>query len=387
MKKYSRIRADIDLDVIAHNFDVMHQRLRPGTRMCAVVKADCYGHGAVPIAGMIQNYDYIWGYACATAEEAMTLRRSGIRKPIVLLGYAFPESYEDIIDYDIRACVFETESARALSHVASLLQRTALVHIALDTGMGRIGFSDTEESVEAIKEIAQLSNLKIEGMFTHFARADEISLEPAVKQKDRYDAFSRRLKEAGVEIPIHHVSNSAALMRYPEANEDMVRAGITIYGLLPSDEIEDEMGDLRPALSLLSHVSCVKWLKKGCPVSYGGTYVTTKHTLVATVPVGYADGYPRTLSNKGEVLIKGQRVPVIGRICMDQFMVDVTGLDVKQGEEVVLLGQQGQEQIRAEELGTLSGRFNYELVCDISKRVPRNYLLKGQILQQVDYFS
>lgn len=354
--------------------------------MCAVVKADCYGHGAVPIARMIQNYDYIWGYACATPEEAMTLRRAGITKPIILLGYAFEESYEDMIDYDIRACVFEKESAYALSHVADSLNHKAIVHLALDTGMGRIGFSDTDESVKTIAEIAQIPNLEIEGIFTHFARADEPSLEPAVEQHRRYDAFIQKLEDAGVHIPIHHVSNSAALMRYPDANEDMVRAGITIYGLLPSDDVEDEMKDLKPVMKMTSHVTFVKDVKAGFPISYGGTFVTKRPTKVATIPVGYADGYPRTLSNKGEVLIHGKRVPILGRICMDQFMVDVTGMDVKQGDEVVLLGSQGDERISAEELGRKSGRFNYELVCDISKRVPRSYIYKDQIIEQVDYF-
>ncbi len=386
MKKYSRVHEEIDLDAVAHNFDVMHSHLRPGTKMCAVVKADCYGHGAVPIARMVQSYDYIWGYACATPEEAMTLRRAGITKPIILLGYAFEESYEDMIDYDIRACVFEKESAEALSRMAETLNHTATVHIALDTGMSRIGFADTDESVETICEIARLPHIKIEGIFTHFARADEPSLTPAIVQHQRYDAFIKKLEDAGVHIPIRHVSNSAALMRYPEANEDMVRAGITIYGLLPSEEVRDEMTELKPVMRMVSHVSFVKELAAGCAVSYGGTYVTKGPTKVATIPVGYADGYPRTLSNKGDVLIHGKRVPIIGRICMDQFMVDVTGMDVKQGDEVVLLGEQGDERISAEELGEKSGRFNYELVCDISKRVPRSYLHRNQIIEQVDYF-
>lgn len=386
MKKYSRVHEEIDLDAVSHNFQVMHSRLRPGTKMCAVVKADCYGHGAIPIARLIQNYDYIWGYACATPEEAMLLRRAGILKPIILLGYAFEESYEDMIDYDIRACVFEKESAVSLSHVACSLNHTARIHLAVDTGMGRIGFSDTDDSVNTIREIADLPNLEIEGMFTHFARADEPSLSPAVLQHERYRAFNEKLKNAGIRIPIHHVSNSAALMRFPDANEDMVRAGITIYGLLPSEDVREEMKDLKPVMKMVSHVTFVKELEPGCPVSYGGTYVTDHTTKVATIPTGYADGYPRTLSNKGEVLIHGKRVPIIGRVCMDQFMVDVTGLDVRQGDEVVLIGSQGNETISVEELGQKSGRFNYELVCDISKRVPRNYIYMGQLIEQVDYF-
>lgn len=388
VNQFSRINAEIDLDAVAHNFDLMHKKLRPGTKMCAVVKADCYGHGAVPIARFIEDYDYIWGFACATPEEAMELRDAGIKKPLILLGYAFPESYEDIVKNDIRACIFEMKSAEKLSETAEKLHKKAKIHLALDTGMSRIGFKDDDDSVEAIKKIADDPDLEIEGMFTHFARADEPSLDPAKKQLERYEAFSEKLEENGVRIPIHHVSNSAALMRFQEANEDMVRAGITIYGLTPSDDVTDEMEGLLPVMSIRSHISFVKTLPAGCAISYGGTYVTKKETRVATVPCGYADGYPRTLSNKGEVLIHGKRVPILGRVCMDQFMVDVSGIpDVGQGDEVVLLGKQGTERITAEEIGNKSGRFNYEFVCDISKRVPRTYLRDGQIALQVDYFS
>ncbi len=387
MKKYSRVRADIDLDAVDHNFEVMHSRLRPDTKMCAVVKADCYGHGALQIARFIQDKDYIWGYACATAEEAMALRSGGINKPMILLGYSFPESYEDLIDYDIRACVFDEDTAMELSKTAEMLGKTALVHIALDTGMSRIGFSDTEESVEVIRRIADLPHLTIEGLFTHFARADEESFEPAEAQFNRYMAFSHALEDKGIRIPIHHCSNSAALMRRKDMNLTMVRPGITIYGLTPSNDIRGEvMEDLVPVMSLVSHVSFVKTIAAGCAVSYGGTYVAQQPTRVATIPVGYADGYPRTLSGKGSVLIHGKRAPILGRICMDQLMVDVTDIpDVQRGDEVVLLGKQGDDFITAEELGDKSGRFNYELVCDFTKRVPRNYLLHGMVLEQVDY--
>lgn len=387
MKKYSRVRADIDLDAVAHNFEVMRGRLKKGTDICAVVKADCYGHGALQIARMIEPYDYIWGYACATPEEAMLLKKNGLKKPVILLGYAFPESYETIIQNDIRACVFEEESAAALSEAAQKLGRKAIVHLAVDTGMSRIGFQANEEAAKEILRIASLPGLVIEGMFTHFARADEESLEPAVRQYQAYTYMADLLEKNGLTIPVRHVSNSAALMRFPEANENMVRAGITIYGLLPSEEVREEMKDLKPAMSLISHISYVKCLPAGRAVSYGGTYVTTHDTVVATIPVGYADGYPRGLSNKGSVLIRGRKVPIIGRVCMDQFMVDVSSMpDVRAGEEVVLMGRQGDAFISAEELGSLSGRFNYELVSDITKRVPRCYIQNGAVVEQVDYF-
>ncbi len=387
MKKFERVCANIDLDAVTSNFAVMESRLKPGTKICAVVKADCYGHGALQIARQIQDNDRIWGYACATPQEAMQLRRGGILKPIMLLGYAFEEDYEDMVDYDIRACIFEKESAEAFAKTARMLGKTGICHIALDTGMGRIGFQPNEQSVETIREISEIPGLHIEGMFTHFARADEPDMTPITVQLERYQSFSKKLREAGIEIPIHHASNSAGLMRYPDANEDMVRAGITIYGLMPSDEVAGEMEELQPVMSLVSHLTHVKVLPAGSAVSYGGTYVTNGPTKIATVPVGYADGYPRTLSNKGSVLIHGRRVPIIGRICMDQFMVDVSELeDVKPGDEVVLIGTQNGEHLSAEELGNLSGRFNYELVCDISKRVPRNYLKRNTVVEQVDYF-
>ena len=388
MKKYSRVRAEINLDAVRFNFESMKNNLTPGTKMAAVIKADGYGHGAVQIARLIHGFDYIWGFAVATAEEAMQLRAKGISKPIMLLGYAFEESYEDLIDYDIRVCVFEEETAIALSTCANALGKTAIIHFALDTGMSRIGFPDTSESVEVIQRIAALPNIKVEGLFTHFARADELSVTPAIAQMKRYNRFSEMLAEAGVEIPIHHMSNSAGIIRLQAANADMVRAGITVYGLYPSDEVETEPVPLRPVMSLISHVSYVKTLEPGAEISYGGTYKVTETKRVATVPVGYADGYPRQLSNKGYVLIHGKKAPILGRVCMDQFMVDVTDIPgVSQKDEVVLVGSQGDEHISVEELGALSGRFNYEFVCDIGKRVPRCFMKNGICVEQTSCFD
>ena len=369
MKKYSRVRAEIDLDAVRFNFESMKNNLTPGTKMAAVIKADGYGHGAVQIARLIQGFDYIWGFAVATAEEAMQLRTKGISKPIMLLGYAFEESYEDLIDYDIRACVFEEATARALSACASSLGKTAIIHFALDTGMSRIGFADTAESVETIKRIAALPNIRVEGLFTHFARADELSITPAITQMKRY-------------------TRSAGIIRLQSANADMVRAGITVYGLYPSDEVETEPVPLRPVMSLISHISYVKTLEPGAEISYGGTYKVTETKRVATIPVGYADGYPRQLSNKGYVLIHGRKAPILGRVCMDQFMVDVTDIpEAAQEDEVVLVGTQGDEHISVEELGSLSGRFNYEFVCDIGKRVPRCFMKNGICVEQTSCFD
>ena len=383
MKKYSRIRADIDLDAVLYNFENMKANIRPGCKITAVIKADGYGHGSVQIAELMEPYDYMWGFAVAAADEAFRLRRAGIRKPIMLLGYTFDEFYEDLIREDVRICVFDYDTAVRVSDAAFTAKKKAIIHIALDTGMSRIGFRDNDASVAEIVKIAKLPNIEIEGLFTHFARADEVSIDPAVRQLERYDAFTEKVEKAGVDIPIHHVSNSAGIIRLREANKDMVRAGITVYGLMPSADVETDIVPLKPVMSLVSHISYVKDIEAGDEVSYGGTFKAEKTMRVATIPVGYADGYPRMLSGKGYVLIKGRKAPILGRVCMDQFMVDVTDIEgAKRGDEVVLLGKQGDERITAEELGDISGRFNYELVCDISKRVPRNFIYEGRIIEQ-----
>lgn len=380
MKAHSRVCARIDLDAMDHNLDVMRRKLKGDTPICAVIKANAYGHGAVPIAAHLEKREDIWGFACACAEEALQLRRAGIEKPLLLLGYAFPEDYRELVSEDIRACVFDYETAASLAACAAELGREAIVHIALDTGMSRIGFQAEAGAAAEVRRIAELPGLRIEGLFTHFARCDEPSLEPARRQYELYRSFEDMLEEEGVEIPIRHVCNSAGIMRFPDASRDMTRAGITLYGLTPSEEVAEEMRELRPVMSLVSHISHVKMLPPGRAVSYGGTFVTERDTLVATVPAGYADGYPRLLSGKGQVLIRGRRAPILGRVCMDQFMVDVTGIpEAARGDEVVLLGAQGDERISAEEIGRISGRFNYELVSCITQRVPREYYEQGRI--------
>ena len=375
---YTRIRADIDLSAVKYNFDNMAKNLTPGTQIAGVIKADAYGHGAVEIARLMENVPYMWGFAVATAGEALVLREAGIKKPILILGYSFIEDREQLITEDVRMCVFDEEAARDISRKASKLHKNAYIHIALDTGMGRIGFLPTEESLEEIRKISEMPNIVIEGLFTHFARADETDLAPALIQFERYQTFSEKIRALGIDIPIRHVSNSAGIIRFREANLNMVRAGITIYGLYPSDEVEKDIVPIRPVMSLVSHISYVKTLPAGYSISYGGTFTTQRESRVATIPVGYADGYPRQLSGKASVLIRGKRAPILGRVCMDQFMVDVTDIpDAQRGDEVVLVGTQGDEHITVEELGAISGRFNYEFVCNISPRVPRCYVNRG----------
>ena len=379
MEKNNRVKAVISLDAVEQNFREMRKNIAEDTKMIAVVKADAYGHGAVPIAHLIEDHDYIWGFAAATAEEAVHLRQAGITKPILILGIVFDEYFPELVQYDIRPAVCEYEEAKKLSDEAVLQNKTVHIHIALDTGMTRIGYADIPESVEEIKKIAELPNLEIEGMFTHFARADEYDRSPAMVQLERYQDFSKRVEEAGVDIPLHHCSNSAGIIRVPEANLSIVRAGITIYGIYPSSEVERDIVKLAPVMELKSHITYVKDVPAGAAISYGGTYVADKKRRVATIPVGYADGYPRQLSNKGWVLIHGKKAPILGRVCMDQFMADVTEIDnVKKGDEVTLLGRDGDEFISIEEMGDLCGRFSYEFACDISPRVPRVYIKDGK---------
>ena len=379
MEKNNRVKAVISLDAVEQNFREMRKNIAEDTKMIAVVKADAYGHGAVPIAHLIENHDYIWGFAAATAEEAVHLRQAGITKPILILGIVFDEYFPELVQYDIRPAVCEYDEAKKLSDEAVLQNKTVHIHIALDTGMTRIGYADIPESVEEIKKIAELPNLEIEGMFTHFARADEYDRSPAMVQLERYQDFSKRVEEAGVDIPLHHCSNSAGIIRVPEANLSIVRAGITIYGIYPSSEVERDIVKLAPVMELKSHITYVKDVPAGAAISYGGTYVADKKKRVATIPVGYADGYPRQLSNKGWVLIHGKKAPILGRVCMDQFMADVTEIDnVKKGDEVTLLGRDGDEFISIEEMGDLCGRFSNEFACDISPRVPRVYIKDGK---------
>ena len=379
MEKNRRVKAVISLDAVEQNFREMRKNIAEDTKMIAVIKADAYGHGAVQIARLIHDYDYIWGFAAATAEEAIHLRQAGITKPILILGIVFDEYYPELVQYEIRPAVCEYEEAKKLSGEAVRQGKTVHIHLALDTGMTRIGFADVPENVEVIRKIAELPNLEIEGMFTHFARADEYDRSPAMVQLDRYLKFEKLLEDAGVKIPFCHCSNSAGIIRIPEANLSIVRAGITIYGIYPSEEVERDIVKMSPVMELKSHVTYVKDVAAGTAISYGGTFVADRKLRVATIPVGYADGYPRQLSNKGWVLIRGQKAPILGRVCMDQFMVDVTEIaGVEKGDEVTLMGRDGDEFIGIEELGDLCGRFSYEFACDISPRVPRVYIKDGK---------
>ena len=376
MKYYDRVWAEIDLDAIMKNVDHMKANLREGTKMMGIIKTDGYGHGALPIARRMEERDFVFGFGVATAQEAMDLREGGIKKPILILGYTFPDSYADLINAEVRPTLFTDEMLQDFDACSAKAGKKCKVHIKVDTGMSRIGIRPDDEGLAFVQRALTCDNLEVEGIFTHFARADEFDKTSANAQLKRFQDFTNRIEsELGVKIPIKHCSNSAGIIEMPEANMDMVRAGITLYGLWPSDEVRKDIVLLQPALSLKSRIVFVKTVEEGCEISYGGTYKATKPTRIATVGIGYGDGYPRGLSNKGYVLIHGQKAPVTGRVCMDQMMIDVSHIkeDVKTGDIVTLIGSEGSESISMEELGELGGRFNYELACDIGKRVPRIY--------------
>lgn len=388
MKTYSRVYARIDLDAIAYNMEQMKLRIDGHTQIMAVIKTDAYGHGAVQVAQMLEKYDYIWGFAVATLDEAVVLRVEGIKKPILVLGCIFPDQYMQMLENDIRMNVYTEEMAKEISNMARREGKTAYLHIKLDTGMGRLGFSITKESVEAITRISKLSNVRMEGVFTHFAKADEKDKTFTKQQIQEFEYMTKTLKEKGVTFEYEHCANSAAIIDVPEAKFDIVRAGISTFGLYPSEEVDKDAVHLKPALALKSHVAFVKEIEPGTPVSYGGTFVAEKKMRIATIPVGYGDGYPRALSGVGYVLIRGKKAPILGRICMDQFMVDVTEIDgASFGDKVTLIGRDGNESISVEKLGELSGRFNYEFICDLGKRIPRVYVKNGMVAEQVDYFA
>ena len=388
MKSYTRIRARIDLDAIEYNIEKMKENLPEDTKLIVVAKADCYGHGALQTTSLLSLKEYVWGFAVATLDEAIVLRRGGITKPILVLGCIFPEQWVDALENNIRITVYAEELTKVLSDLAVKIGRKAYVHVKLDTGMGRIGFTPGKEGADKIEEISKLPNIVMEGLYTHFSKADEGDKSYTMKQMEAYTWMKEELAGRGITFSYYHCCNSAGIIDLKGAGQNLARAGISTYGMYPSEEVHKENVDLKPALELISHVAFVKWVDEGKMISYGGTYVTKRRTKIATIPVGYGDGYPRSLSNKGYMLIHGKKAPIIGRVCMDQCMVDVTEIeDVKFGDEVVLVGRDGDEYLSVETLSRLSDRFNYEFVCLMGKRIPREYIRRGEIQEQMDYFA
>ena len=403
MKSNYRVSATVHLEKIRENLITMSNHVGEDKEIMAVVKADGYGHGAVQVANYVEDLPTLWGFGVATVGEAVELREGGIKKPIIVFGCVFPEEIEDLITYDIIATIYTLEAGKIFNQVALDSNAVIKAHIKVDTGMARLGFLPTDENMKIVAQIAQMSNLRIEGMYSHYAKSDEKDLEFTYHQHDKclrfYEGVTDILKMEDHQCTINerkdndsndklscnsiektalryfHCSNSGGIISYPESKGNLVRGGISTYGYYPSQDVPKDKVVLQPALTLTSHVSFVKEVEAGTPVSYGGTYVTTGSTKIATIPVGYGDGYPRSLSNLGEVLIGGKRCKILGRVCMDQFMVDVTHLqDVKMMDPVVLIGKMGEEEITVGELSDLSGRFNYEFLCCLGKRVPRVYV-------------
>ena len=387
--EYARGYIEVDLDRIRSNMDNMKANLDEKTKMIGVIKTDGYGHGAVAIAEELEPLDYMYGFAVATAEEAHILRMAGIKKPILILGYTFPYCYPMLVREEIRPAVFREDTLKELSEAAGRLKKTIKIHIKIDTGMSRIGVLPDESGFEFVEKALQTEGIEVEGIFTHFATSDYADKRYAYEQMEKFQWFCAEAeKRFGVQFAVKHCSNSAAILEMRQANMDVVRAGITLYGLSPSEEVEKDIVKLQPALSFKSTVVYVKKIPEGTAVSYGRTYIADKERTIATIPLGYGDGYPRGLSGKGYVLIHGKKAPILGRVCMDQFMVDVTEIpETKENDEVTLIGTDGAETITMEDLGELSGRFNYELACNLGKRVPRVYKKNGKVVKTKNHFA
>lgn len=372
MEEFTRTYSIIHLDSVFHNIDTVKKQVGEDTKILAIVKANAYGHGAVSIAKAIQ--DKVYGFAVATVREALELRNNGIDNFILILGYACKAEYETMIRNNITFAILSREMAEDISECAVRLNMTARCHIKINTGMNRIGFPVNDESVREIEEICHMSNMDCEGIFMHFATADELDKTFSRRQFELFMELINKLSDRGITFAIRHCANSAAIMDMPEYKLDMVREGIVLYGLLPSDEVRKDI-EFKPVMEIKSHVIFVKDLPAGEGISYGRTFVTDRNMRVATIAIGYADGYPRSLSSKGYVLIHGKKAPILGRVCMDQMMVDVTDIPETAVEDVVtIVGEDNGAVITVEELAELSNRFNYEFVCDVSERVERKYV-------------
>lgn len=382
-----RTWAQIDTDALKHNFNEIRRVTNPSSKILAVVKADAYGHGFEEVANELIECgaDY---FAVACADEGIQLRKAGIELPILVLGASFEDDDEDLINYSIMPTVFSYEHALALSNKASKLGKEIKIHIKLDTGMSRIGYVagiDDDALTDDIIKISKLPSLTIEGIFSHFSTSDEYDRAYTLMQFEKFKAVCDLIEKKGLKIPIRHIANSAAIMMYPETHLDMVRAGIILYGLYPSEEVDKSKIDLKPVMSLKSKITMIKTLDAGCGVSYGKTYITDHKTKIATVPVGYADGYTRLLSGKAKMAVNDELAPVIGRICMDQCMIDVTSVNnINTGDEVVVFGA---DAVTADNLAEWIGSVNYEIVCMISKRIPRVYIKNGKAVKMVNYLK
>jgi len=384
--KLNRAWAEINLDNIAHNVREIRRITNKRSEIMGVVKADAYGHGVMGVVKTLLD-NGVTRLAVSMLDEAIQLRNYGIDVPILVLSYTDPVRAEEIVLNNVTQTVFSHDLARALSDAAVKLNRNVKIHIKIDTGMTRVGFMPGYSAVKNVVEISKLPGIIIEGLFTHFASADEKDRSYTNMQFERFMSICNELGRIGVHIPVKHVCNSAGVMEYPEMHLDMVRPGIIMYGLYPSDEVDKTKIDLKPAMTLKANVVLVKDVEKDTCISYGRIFKTSRESRIATIPIGYADGYTRLLSNKGRILINGEYSPVVGRICMDQCMVDVTDLksEVRVGDEAVIFGKQGENEITVEEVAANMGTINYEVICIIGKRIPRVYIKDGKIYDVLNY--
>lgn len=386
-----RAWAQIDLNALQYNYNVVKSRINPKSKIMCVVKADAYGHGAKRLSKEFSKLGADW-FAVSNLEEAMQIRKAGVNKPILILGYTPVNMVKILSDNNISQAAISEEYAKKLSSTAEKTNKKVKIHIKLDTGMNRIGILNQNDiqrknAVKAIENILNMNGVIVEGLFTHFAVADEgIDGEDYTRmQYDNFKCVISDLKEKGIKIPLCHCCNSAAIIDYPDMNMDMVRPGIILYGLLPSNKLKSKL-NLKPVMQLKSTVSLVKEVDAGVKISYGGDFIANKNMKIATVPIGYADGYPRYMSGKGEMIIRGKRAKIVGRICMDQLMLDVTDIDkVKQGDIVTVLGSEMDNSISASDIAKINNTINYEIICLVGKRVPRIYYKDGKFVGQLNY--
>ena len=372
------VRLEIDLDNLANNIKEIRRFVGEETLIMAIVKANAYGHGAVT-CGKVFLENGADRLGVSVLSEGIELREAGITAPILLLNYTPPTQYRELLEYDLTPTIYKYEDAKLLSQEALKLNKNAKIHIKIDTGMHRIGLLP-QEAIGEIEKIVELPNIEVEGIYTHFSTADEEDKSQTKMQYNNFKWVLNKLEELGIQIPIKHVSNSATILDLPEYKLDMVRPGIILYGLYPSDFVNKDLLNLKPAMTLKTYISHIKTLEEGEGVSYGRKFITTRRSKIATLPLGYADGFSRLLSGRARVLVKGKRVPVVGNICMDQLMIDVTDVeDIDLDAEVILFGY-GHNHPRVEELAEELGTINYEILCMVSKRVPRIYLKGGRVV-------
>lgn len=377
--------AEINLDTLASNMRQI-KSCSKSKEIIAVVKADAYGHGALDIAPVLLE-NGATSLAVAVVNEGVELRRGGIECPIMVLGFTPPSLIDNLLKYDIQQTVFSYNYAKELSTIAKRKHKKAKIHIAVDTGMGRIGFMPSEESIKEVIEISKLPNIEIEGLFSHFSTADEKDKEYSNYQLNSFNNFYEGLKNQGVNIKIRHIANSAAITEMPETHFEAVRPGIILYGYYPSEEVDKSRIKLKPVMELKTNIVHIKSIPSGYYISYGRRFQASRDSIIATLPVGYADGYTRLLNNKAKVIINGQLAPVVGSICMDQCMVDVTDIEggVKVGDEVILIGEKDGVKLNADHIAKMLGTINYEVVCMITKRVPRVYIKDGEVVKVRNY--